>query len=131
MPPENPDSSPQTIQVTAAPSYELESGLHTASVASASLRWHTNRNGRLYTALHLEFAKPDGGKASLMSADFLGYFPTIFKTLGQTLPANLDVPVEQLLGLRNTEAEIHVIQRSYNGKTYSNVLSINGVTVTK
>jgi hypothetical protein len=131
MLPDNSAPTPQTIQVMPAPSFELASGLHTATVVSASLRWHNNRNGRLYTALHLEFGTPDGGKASLMSADFLGFFPTIFAALGQTLEVNQEVPVEQLLGLRNTEAEIHVVQRPYNGKTYSNVTNINGVMVTK
>lgn len=116
------------IRITPAISQDLEPGLHRAIVASASMRQKQTRDGRLYTAMKLEFAAPNGGRASLMIPDFIGLIPTAFTALGSQANPDDDLSI---LELRRLEAEINVVHRRSGDKVYANVASINGISVAK
>lgn len=119
-----------SITLSAAPDTPIPTGLHCANITRANMQQRANRNGKLFTSLHLEFTDASGARASLMVPDFTGLIPTVFTALGEPFTAE-PITGERLLNLRGCNAEIHVSHVLSNGKTYANVLSLNGHQVRK
>jgi hypothetical protein len=117
-----------TLQVVPALEYQLETGLHIATVVRIALQTKFGRAGT-YTALSLTFANDQGGEAGAMLPHFTGKIPTVFSALGDPLGSLEDIEPERLLALRGRSAEIHVVHRLFKGKTFANVSAINNVVI--
>jgi hypothetical protein len=114
------------ITVTPAPDKPIPEGLHNANVTRATMQQRANRNGKIFTALHLEFTDENGARATMMIPDFTGMIPSTFRDLGEQMQAFEPVSGERLLGLRGKSVEVQVVHKPSNGKIYANALSIRG-----
>ncbi len=117
-----------SITATPALEFQLEQGLHTATLIKVSLKTKMGRGGA-YTAFQLTFANEKGGEASAMLAHFTGKIPTAFNALGDPLGIQEEITPERLMALRGRDAEIKVVHRQSNGRTFANVTAINGVVI--